>query len=83
MKTKHTIDWLTKHIASETKLPYESIVLVYGGRILSKEKTIAESRIHSNGIVYAVDSRKYLKKVNKEEYQSKIDEIRKAKDSYK
>jgi hypothetical protein len=57
---------LTKSISVLTTIPFENLLLVYGGRILAKEQLISEYRLLSNGIIYAVDDRKYMKKVTKE-----------------
>jgi len=40
--------------------------MVFSGKILSKNKLIKSYYIQNNSIIYAVDGRKYLKKISQE-----------------
>lgn len=54
--------------------------LVYGGKILLKDKPISDYYIQNNACIYAVDSRKYMRKIPLNEYNKRIAEVKKVKD---
>jgi uncharacterized protein YutD len=64
-------------------IPYENLYLIYGGKIMQKSKYIYEYCLQSKGCLYAVDSKKYMRTVSKEEYLNRISEVRKDKENNK
>jgi hypothetical protein len=53
---------------------------MYGGKLLAKEKTIAEYNLLEKGVVYVIDNRNF-KRVTQEEYESRLKSARKIKEN--
>jgi hypothetical protein len=74
-----TVDWLVAQASKVCGIPLENLCLVYGGKLLLKQKNIADYHLQNKGVVYAVDTRKYSKKVTKEYCFNRINEVKRIK----
>ena len=76
------IQVLCEKISEITGIPLGELYLVYGGKILSRSSTLRDYAIHNEGsVLYAVDARKYMKKISILDYKKRLQEVRKVKPS--
>lgn len=64
-------------------IPLENLFLVYSGRVMKKQCLAKDYGLVENCIVYAINGKKYLRKVNRKEYEEIKEKHRKKNDTLK
>ena len=73
------IQVLCEKISEITGIPLKELHLVYGGKILSRSSTLRDYAVQNEGsVLYAVDARKYMKKISILDYKKRVQEVRKV-----